>query len=159
MTSRKESCLGCGQMPVAVPAGGGLAHLSLALPISLFSAVEKATDGVRRFCSVPSAASSVCPALFSPRREGGVPGEHGDLARPTALHQPPGSTAYRERSPCVCLFLPPKTLLPPRGCKQQLHPRFEVVAEWRHFFTLTKQGLSALKSSRQDASCKQLIFH
>lgn len=65
MTRREESCLGCGQMLVAVPAGGGWAHLSLALPVSLSSAVEKATDGVRRFCSGPCAAPPVCPSLAS----------------------------------------------------------------------------------------------
>lgn len=140
MTRRKESCLGCGQMLVAVPAGGGWAHLSLALPISLFSTVEKATDGVRRFCSGPSAASSVCPALSRLGLKAPCQGNMG-----TAPGTQP-STAIRvnclQRGVAPPPLSPTNTLLPPRGCKQQLHLCFEVLAERRHFFIQTKHALS-----------------
>lgn len=147
MTRRKESCLGCGQMLVALPAGGGWAHLSLALPVSLSSTVEKATDGVRRFCSGPSSASSVCPARSLPGPRATCQGNMG-----TAPGTRP-STATRvnclQRGVAPPPLPPANTLLPPRGCKQQLHLRFEVLAERRQFFIQTKHALSR---SRSDAS-------
>lgn len=122
MTRRKESCLGCGQMLVAVPAGGGWAHLSLALPVSLFSTVEKATDGVRRFCSSPSSASSSVQLSPYPGPKAPCQGNMG-----TAPGTQP-STGTRvnclQRGVAPSPLSPTNTLLPPRGCEQQLHVRF-----------------------------------
>lgn len=140
MMRRKESCLGCGQMLVAVPAGGGWAHLSLALPVSLFSTAEKATDGVRRFCSSPSTASSVCPALSRPGLRAPCQGNMG-----TAPGTRPSTTTRVNCLQRGIAPLPPSptnTVLPPRGREQQLHLCFEVLAERRHFFIQTKHALS-----------------
>lgn len=138
MMRRQESCLGCVQMLVAVPAGGGWAHLSLALPVSLFSAVEKATDGVRRFCSGPSSASSVHQALSlpQPQPQGSMPGEHGDHAR----SQPSTTTRVNclQRGVALPPGFPTNTLLPPGGCKQQLHICVGLLFELRHCFLQTK---------------------
>ncbi|KAK1878120.1 Extended synaptotagmin-2-A [Dissostichus eleginoides] len=114
MTRRKESCLGCGQMLVAVPAGGGWAHLSLALPVSLFSTVEKATDGVRRFCPAPSAASSVCPAPSLPGMRAPCQGNMGTAPGP----QPATNTGVNclQRGVAPPPISPTDTVLPPRGC-------------------------------------------
>lgn len=139
MTRRKESCLGCGQMLVALPAGGGWAHLSLALPVSHSSTVEEATDGVRRFCSSPSAASSVCPALSLPAAPRATC--QGNMG--TAPSHPAATRVNcLQRGVAPPPLSPTNALLPPRGRKQQLHLRFEVLAEWKHFLIQTKHALS-----------------
>ena len=111
-----------------------------------------------------SEGSALVPArlLMAFRSEGTVPGEHGDHTWP----RPSITTRVNCLQRGVALLPPPPTnpLLPPCGCKQQLHTSFEVLSVLRHFCPLTKvsQGLSAkqaLKLSRLQATCKQLIFH
>jgi len=158
--SDQGSCLVCGQMLVAEPAGGGWAHLSPALPFSLFSTVEEATDGVRRFCSGPSAASSICPAPSRPDLKAPCQG------RPIPNLPPPqGSTVYREGSPPTPAS-PTNTVLPPGGRKQQLHlcfwsPGLAAESISLHRQSMPSQGLStmlALRWSQLDAARKPLVF-
>lgn len=67
---------------------------------------------------------------------------------PTPSPPPPqGSTAYREGSPCR-LFSPTNPLLPPRGCKKQLHLHSEVLflhadKTCGSFFTEIERGRAA----------------
>lgn len=84
---RRESWCGCGQMLAELPAGGGWAHLSLPLPISL----SVAEAGDRWSPEVPAPlAKSVLPALRG--NTGTGPGTR------------PGSTAYRAGSPHACFY-------------------------------------------------------
>lgn len=137
---KQESCLGCGQMLVAVPAGGRWAHPSQPLPVSLFSVAGKATDGVRRFRSGPSAASSVYPAFSHPILRATC---QGNMKAITGPRPPPpqGSTAYRKGS-ALRSQSPTNTLLPPSGCGYPLHVCFEVLYELGHCFLPTKHALS-----------------
>ena len=141
MTRGMESCLGCGQMLVAVPAGGGWAHLSLALPVSLLSAVEEATDGVRRFCFFQSSS-------LPPRPDGKGPAErvHGSPARPPGPPPTQGSTVYRVGSPCLPP-LPQTLCCLPVDTSKTTSPSIDLsagISSLRQ--NLPSQGLSALKT-------------
>lgn len=163
MMRRQESYLGCGQMLVAVPAGGRWAHPSQALPVSLFSVAEKATDGVRRFHSGPNAASSVRPAFSHPSLRATC---QGNMQAMPGLSPPPpqGSTAYREGSPCR-LDLPQTLYCLPVDVSIHCIFALKSCVSWGISFfrqNMPSQGLSAmpaLKLLRLQASCKQLIFY
>lgn len=106
-----ESCPGCSQMPGT--SWWGWAHLSLALPVSLACCGEKATDGVQK-----DLLRSLLSFLLL-QSWGAAPGKHGDHGWPR-----PSITAgvnCLQRGLDLLPRPPTKTLLPPCGCKQELH--------------------------------------
>lgn len=74
----------------------------------------------------------VCPALSLPPLKAPCQGNMGTATGT----QPSTSTRVNclQRGVAPSPLSPTNTLLPPRGCEQQLHIRFEVLAERRHFF-------------------------
>lgn len=113
MTARKQSCIGCGQMLVAVPAGGRRAHLSQALPaLPLLCCGE--SDRWRPKVSA-MLLQSVQLSLAWRQHARGVWWWCPNPSPPP----PPGSIAYREGSPPSPISTT-NALLPPRGRVQQL---------------------------------------
>lgn len=161
MMRRQESYLGCGQMLVAVPAGGRWAHPSQALPVSLFSVAEKATDGVRRFHSGPNAASSVLPVFSHPSLRATC---QGNMQAMPGLSPPPpqGSTAYSEGSPCLSISHKHSTA----SQWMWASPAYLLWSPvWAEAFLSSdktcplKVSQQCLKLPRLQASCKQQIFY
>lgn len=141
-----KSCLGCGQMLVAVPAGGGWVHLSLALPISLFSAVEEATDGVRRFSLQSQRCFFSLSSALPPWLEGNVPGKHEDGARHPALHRRKGQLLTERGRPLRLFLLQTLCYLPVDVCNSY---SFALKTWWNGRNSLSRQnmpsqGLSAM---------------
>lgn len=115
--------------------GGRWAHLSLPLTVSLISTWEKATDGVRRF-SLQSQRCffSMSGSLFLSHLRATCQGSTGTRASPVP---PPGSNAYRERSP-LCLFqLQILCYLP-----MDVRTNYSLALKWRNFFVQTNHALS-----------------
>lgn len=102
MMRRKKSCLGCGQMLVAVPAGGGWAHLSPALSVSLLCC-----EGSDRWSPKVLVLSPLCFFRLSSSPlawpDGTMPGEHGGPAGPQTLHSHKGQLLTERGRPVASL--------------------------------------------------------
>lgn len=144
-------------MLVTVPAGGGWVHLSLAFSISLFSAVEEATDGVRRFLLHSQRCFFSLSSALPPWLEGNMPGKHGDVAWHPALHCHKGQL-LTERGRPFAYSSYKHSATSPWTCATAT-----ALVEWRQFFIQMKYALSRsrrmpnLNLSTLETSCKRLI--